>query len=198
MGGYVGDAGYSNGIAITVNPSSRKDTVIKSSSGLGHLGSDWKTMAAINILFDGPPNVAGRLVEFITIEDDEGRNVDEIGEWIGRENGLWALRIVELPGELPPPKFQGKPAGGVPPTSLKKTLSIAITDKKCYIEGVECIAETDKALLCRAAESGDQWWIPRSQIDEDSEVYDEGHVGLLVISEWIATQKGIVDDADIE
>ena len=35
-------------------------------------------------------------------------------------------------------------------------------------------------------------WIPRSQIDDDSEVWRLGQKGVLVISEWIALQKGLV------
>jgi hypothetical protein len=35
-------------------------------------------------------------------------------------------------------------------------------------------------------------WIPKSQIDDDSEVWKEGQDGTLVISEWIAMQKALV------
>uniref|UniRef100_A0A6M3L6N6 Uncharacterized protein n=1 Tax=viral metagenome TaxID=1070528 RepID=A0A6M3L6N6_9ZZZZ len=48
----------------------------------------------INILFDGPPGpVSGR---FIEVETDEGRGINA-GEWIERPDGLWAMRIQELP-----------------------------------------------------------------------------------------------------
>lgn len=48
----------------------------------------------INILFDGPPGaIAGRFVE---VELDDGSGVNA-GEWIHRPDGLWALRITELP-----------------------------------------------------------------------------------------------------
>ena len=48
----------------------------------------------INILFDGPPShEAGRFVE---VETDDGKSINA-GEWIEREDGLWALRIVKLP-----------------------------------------------------------------------------------------------------
>ena len=50
----------------------------------------------INILFDGPPGPeAGRFVEAVT---DDGKGIS-IGEWIEREDGLWSLRITELPQE---------------------------------------------------------------------------------------------------
>ena len=49
---------------------------------------------AINIIFDGPPGPeAGRFVE---VETDDGKSINA-GEWIEREDGLWALRITELP-----------------------------------------------------------------------------------------------------
>lgn len=57
-------------------------------------------MSAINIVIDGPPSHnAGRFVE---VETDDGRGIS-VGEWKQREDGMWALRITELPGapELP-------------------------------------------------------------------------------------------------
>lgn len=55
-----------------------------------------------------------------------------------------------------------------------------------------CKRETPKALLCEI--DGDTYWIPKSQIHDDSEVYDAGEnsEGTLVITEWIATQKGLM------
>jgi hypothetical protein len=49
---------------------------------------------AINIIFDGPPShESGRFVE---VETDDGKGI-RAGEWIEKGNGLWALRITELP-----------------------------------------------------------------------------------------------------
>lgn len=46
---------------------------------------------AINIVFDGPPShESGRFVE---VENDAGQSI-KCGEWIERDDGLWALRIV--------------------------------------------------------------------------------------------------------
>jgi hypothetical protein len=46
---------------------------------------------------------------------------------------------------------------------------------------------TDKALLVRLEDHGDkEVWVPKSQIHEDSEVYDADHEGVLVVSEWFA------------
>lgn len=56
------------------------------------------------------------------------------------------------------------------------------------IADARCIKETEKALLCEI--DGKQEWVPKSQIHDDSEVYQEGDEGHLVVSEWIAKQKG--------
>ena len=37
--------------------------------------------------------------------------------------------------------------------------------------------------------AGDDLLIPVSQIDDDSEVYEVGHEGELVITEWLAGQR---------
>jgi len=48
----------------------------------------------IDIVFDGPPaHESGR---FIEVENPEGASV-RVGEWIEREDGLWALRIPQAP-----------------------------------------------------------------------------------------------------
>jgi hypothetical protein len=51
--------------------------------------------------------------------------------------------------------------------------------------------ETGAALLCVTREHGEVW-VPKSQIDEDSEVYKEGTDGRLIVTQWIAEQKGWV------
>lgn len=48
---------------------------------------------------------------------------------------------------------------------------------------------TDKAPLCLI--EGEEIWVPRSQIDDDSEVSDVGDEGELVTSMWWAKQQGI-------
>lgn len=62
--------------------------------------------------------------------------------------------------------------------------------KTVAFDGVECVHATDAALLCVI--DGDEHWIPQSQVDDDSEVYEDGGEGTLIISEWIAIQKGLV------
>ena len=53
-----------------------------------------------------------------------------------------------------------------------------------------CDLATGAAI--RVTIDGAAYWIPQSQIDDDSEVYHAGHKGKLVVSEWIAVQKGLV------
>lgn len=61
---------------------------------------------------------------------------------------------------------------------------------KCvWSKKVTALKETDAAILVRF-EDGIEAWIPKSQIDDDSEVYAKGHEGTLVITYWLAGQKG--------
>ncbi len=55
---------------------------------------------------------------------------------------------------------------------------------------VSVVRETTAALLCRI--DGDDHWIPKSHIHDDSEVYEMGTNGELIVSEWIATEKRLV------
>jgi hypothetical protein len=56
-------------------------------------------------------------------------------------------------------------------------------------EGVVCVRATDAAILVRI--DGEEHWIPQSQVSDDSEVWQEGDEGRLVVSQWIAMQKGL-------
>jgi len=58
------------------------------------------------------------------------------------------------------------------------------------IEDCYCSAETENAILVESEDF--EGWIPQSQIDDRSEVWKKGDKGALRISEWIATQKGIL------
>ena len=61
--------------------------------------------------------------------------------------------------------------------------------REVTIDNVFVKAETDRAILCDI--DGDEHWIPKSQISDDSEVYQDGDEGDLVITEWLANQKGL-------
>ena len=49
---------------------------------------------------------------------------------------------------------------------------------------------TAKALLVEV--EGKSVWIPQSQIHDDSEVFQVGDTGTLVISAWIARERDLV------
>lgn len=57
-------------------------------------------------------------------------------------------------------------------------------------DGCECVGESDKAILVRF-EDNHQAWIPKSQVDDDSEVYSRHDSGTLIISEWWADKEGL-------
>lgn len=57
------------------------------------------------------------------------------------------------------------------------------------IEDVRCVRATDKAILVSV--QGAELWIPQSHVTDDSEVYQAGDEGTLVITKWIAEQKGL-------
>ena len=50
----------------------------------------------INIIFDGPPGPERG--GFVEVEDDDGHSIN-VGEWIERKKGMWALRITNLPAK---------------------------------------------------------------------------------------------------
>ncbi len=58
------------------------------------------------------------------------------------------------------------------------------------ITGARCTAETHKAILV-VIDDEDEYWIPKSQIDEDSEVYAAGHSGTLIVTTWFAEKEGL-------
>lgn len=53
--------------------------------------------------------------------------------------------------------------------------------KKC-----RCLRDSGKAILVASAEDPirGQAWVPQSQVHEDSEVYQIGDEGTLVVTEW--------------
>lgn len=65
-----------------------------------------------------------------------------------------------------------------------------MADQGTSLGGGECIHETDKAILVRL-DSGEELWIPNSQVHEDSDVYGVGDAGDVIVSSWWARQKGL-------
>lgn len=60
----------------------------------------------------------------------------------------------------------------------------------CRFEDVFCLRATDKAI--QVVIDDQTHWIPQSQVHDDSEVYRVGQRGTLVITQWIAQQRGLV------
>lgn len=61
-------------------------------------------------------------------------------------------------------------------------------DRIVEISNVEVIKSTPKALLC-LLEDGHEVWVPRSVIDEESEVSDDGDQGVLIVAGWFAEKE---------
>lgn len=68
---------------------------------------------------------------------------------------------------------------------------MASFEDQARFAGAVALAETDKALKVRLDEDT-VIWMPKNQIDDDSEVWKVEHEGELVVSQWIAEQKGLV------
>lgn len=52
------------------------------------------------------------------------------------------------------------------------------------------VRATEAGLLCLI--DGQEVWIPQSQIDDESQVWEPEQEGELVVSQWIAEQKKLV------
>lgn len=61
------------------------------------------------------------------------------------------------------------------------------------IPDATAIRSTDEALLIEFG-GGDQLWVPKSVIHDDSEVFDDekNHEGDLVVFEWWAEKNGFM------
>ena len=68
-------------------------------------------------------------------------------------------------------------------------MAVSFDDVVCT--GESHPGESDQGALFVIIE-GDEYVIPKSQVDDDSEVYAKGHEGKLVISDWIADKKGLI------
>lgn len=58
-----------------------------------------------------------------------------------------------------------------------------------YLPDVRAIRETPRALLCVI--DGEERWVPKSCIHDDSSVYDVGHEGELALCTWWAAKEGL-------
>lgn len=69
-------------------------------------------------------------------------------------------------------------------------------EKNIVIDDIECIRHTERAVL--VVVNGEEHWIPASHVDVDSEVFQRGHRGKLIISKWIAGKRGLWKETDDE
>ena len=65
-------------------------------------------------------------------------------------------------------------------------------DEPVHFDDCEARRATAKALLVRIPDLGRDVWVPQSVIHDDSEVYEEGGTGELVLAEWWARKEGLV------
>lgn len=63
-------------------------------------------------------------------------------------------------------------------------------EEETFAVEAEAIRASARALLVQL-ETGEELWVPRSVIHDDSEVYEAGHAGTLVVQAWWALKKGI-------
>jgi hypothetical protein len=62
-------------------------------------------------------------------------------------------------------------------------------EEQVLVGPLVCVKETEKALLVKF--EGVETWVPKSQvIGSESEVNEQGDQGMLVVTEWIAKEKG--------
>lgn len=57
------------------------------------------------------------------------------------------------------------------------------------IYDVVCTHDTEHAILIEVDD--EEYWIPKSQISDDSEVYEDGGEGTCIIPLWLAEKKGL-------
>lgn len=56
-------------------------------------------------------------------------------------------------------------------------------------EEARCTAATPQAVLVEQEDLGEVW-IPKSCVHDDSEVWEPGHAGRLVVKSWFAEKQG--------
>jgi len=69
--------------------------------------------------------------------------------------------------------------------------------ERIYFDDVTCLAESDRAI--RVEIEGDQAvWIPKSQVDDESEVKAPGDEGRLVVTKYIVEQRELDGGLDYD
>lgn len=63
------------------------------------------------------------------------------------------------------------------------------TDDVEYVQVDRVLRESERAILCRIGKA--DVWVPKSVIDEDSEVSAMGDKGTLAVARWFAEREGL-------
>lgn len=58
------------------------------------------------------------------------------------------------------------------------------------IENARCVKDTGQKILVEAPDLEEPTWIPKSQIEDESEVYKHGTDGVLIVNDWFAEKRG--------
>lgn len=66
-----------------------------------------------------------------------------------------------------------------------------INDEILEIDDCAVLAESEKGLLV-VFDDGEQEWIPKSHVHDDSEICQQGDFGKLAITKWIAERKSLL------
>lgn len=64
-------------------------------------------------------------------------------------------------------------------------------DPPVRIDNCTCTRETDAAIFVQCDDWDEPMWMPKSVVDEDSDVYKRGTDGVLVIKAWFAKKHDL-------
>lgn len=62
------------------------------------------------------------------------------------------------------------------------------------IKNCAIVKQTPNAILVESDELDESLWVPQSQVSDDSEIWQEGESGTLLITEWFAKKSGLTED----
>ena len=61
----------------------------------------------------------------------------------------------------------------------------------CKLGDATCLAETEKAIKVKLEDADEEFWVPKSVVHDDSEVYSmKNGSGSLVVKQWWAEKNG--------
>jgi hypothetical protein len=80
-------------------------------------------------------------------------------------------------------------SNGATHTGLLEEVEVATFKRKSFFDDCTVINESNMAILVQCPFWTSPRWLPKSQIDEESECQERNDVGVLVTSAWIAEEK---------